>query len=428
MTTTCLDYIEHVTTPFHACSLESLPEPVETNDGTRVWPLMLGCYQLDEGSGERRGHLDLYAVPVPDVSDKEGEDDECVSVKGLGKPIHVLGANEQVSGVLDGKWCPRSKETTEEELLIYATAHAAGEIQIHHVHDTTKEALPESGSRQFPFGVARVGKSEPDTDGLCLTLSWDFDRTTNDKPPLSSRKIISSYSDGKVSIHNVHFTMSEASSSDETVLSNNSVSAHLEPIDSWSAHKMFHSPAEVWAASFTTQEDVVLTGGDEGMLKIWDLRAGTATPMQTLKDTFEAGVTVLSPHPRRDYWVACGSYDETMAVLDLRSVSTSQAPTFLCHSDPLGGGMWRMKWHPKQDNRLLLCAMHGGCRVVDLMQNDELQDNLRVNVHQSFTQHKSMAYGADWLVYQKHGQSRMVQAAVSCSFYDQAMYLWSVSR
>jgi diphthamide biosynthesis protein 7 len=420
-----LDYTEHVTTPLNACSLESLPEPVETSDGTRVWPLMLGCYQLDEAKGERRGHLDLYAVPVPNVSCEQEEGDaDSVCVQGLGKPIHVMGADEQVSGVLDGKWCPRSKESTKEEPLIYATAHATGEIQIHHIQQESDV------SQQFQYGVSQIGNSEPDTDGLCLALSWDFERATTDKSPLSSRKIISSYSDGKVSIHNVHFTSTSETSSDETGLSNHSLSAHLEPLESWPAHKMFHSPAEVWAACFTSQEDVVMTGGDEGQLKIWDLRAGTAKPMQTLKDTFQAGVTVLSPHPRRDHWVACGSYDETMAVLDLRSVSTSEAPTFLCHSDPLGGGMWRMKWHPTRDHRLLLGAMHGGCRVVDLMQNEEVQDQdkLHVQVHQSFTQHKSMAYGADWLVCQNLGQTRSVEAAVSCSFYDSAMYLWNVNQ
>lgn len=444
------EYTAHVTTPLNACSLECLPDnPVATNDGTKVlWPLMLGCYQLDESTGERRGYLDLYAVPVPknsnshsqDLQDNVEEVDPSVHVEGLGAPLHVMGgANDNVSGVLDGKWCPRSTEaqSAANELLIYATAHATGEIQIHHIRDTTTtEALQErDGSSPFPFDVTQVGKSQPDSDGLCLALSWDLVKDGNYIQPFSSRNIISSYSDGKVSIHNVHFTMSEDSSLDQSgVIPNCSLSAKLELVHSWTAHKMFHSPVEVWAASFTTKKDVVLTGGDEGQLKIWDLRAGTLRPIQTVKDAFEAGVTVLSPHPRREHWVACGSYDETMAVLDLRSVSTSQAPKFLCHSDPLGGGMWRIKWHPKRDNRLLLGAMHGGCRVIDLVSTSDDEsssspdENFGVRVHQKFTQHKSMAYGADWLVYQPPGQRQLAEAAVSCSFYDKAMYLWNVKE
>ena len=440
------DYTEHVTTPLNACSLESLPpvrvETMKVGAASKyeyVWPLMLGCYQLDEAKGERLGHLDLYAVPVPKSSSESKVDEHfCgASVESLGKPIPVLGGDNEivVPGVLDGKWCPRSTNSPENEPLVYATAHASGEIQIHHIyHSIVKEDIQERDTyrqRQSPFGVAQVGRTTQDTAGLCLAVSWDFERSQNDKPPYSSRKIISSYSDGKVSIHNIHFATSEESY-DDTVLSNCSLSAQLESIESWPAHKMFHSPAEVWAASFTTQEDVVLTGGDEAQLKIWDLRAGTTTSVQTIKDTFESGVTVLSPHPRREHWVACGSYDDTMVVLDLRSVSTSQAPKCICHSDTLGGGIWRIKWHPYQDDRLLVAAMHGGCKVIDLVEHNEKgrqERNISVHVHQKFTQHKSMAYGADWLVYQRPCKGRrLVEAAVSCSFYDQAMYLWNVNQ
>jgi diphthamide biosynthesis protein 7 len=201
--------------------------------------------------------------------------------------------------------------------------------------------------------------------------------------------------------------------------------------ESWDAHKMFKSPAEVWSACFTTNPNVVLTGGDEGNLKIWDLRAGTTSAQHVLKH-FEAGVTVLSPHPRREHLVACGSYDETIALLDLRLVSSeTQKPKPLCHSEPLGGGMWRMKWHPLDDDRLLLGAMHGGCRVVklngmELLNTAENSSPVAIQVQQKFTKHESMAYGADWLVCQRPGEAGRVQAAASCSFYDRALCLWDV--
>ncbi len=249
------------------------------------------------------------------------------------------------------------------------------------------------------YDMPLIGKTQPQ-ESLCLAVAWKHPSTGD-----SSRKLISSYSDGHVSIHTVHLHTSASS-----------LSATLEVANSWSAHKMFQNPAEVWAACFTTHEHVVLTGGDEGYLKIWDIRSGTSLPIQTLSQTFEAGVTVLSPHPRQEHLFACGSYDETMAVMDLRFVSSSQAPKLLCHSDPLGGGLWRLKWHPHDDTRLLVAAMHGGCRVVEVGET--------IQVQQKFIHHKSMAYGADWLVYQS--PSRKIQAAVSCSFYDQAMYVWNV--
>jgi diphthamide biosynthesis protein 7 len=141
--------------------------------------------------------------------------------------------------------------------------------------------------------------------------------------------------------------------------------------------------------------------------------------MHTLKN-FEAGVTVISPHPRIDNVVACGSYDETVAIFDLRKVS-NQEPKPLCHSKSMGGGLWRIKWHPSNDNQLLLGAMHGGCRVVQL--NNENSD---LQILQKFSSHQSMAYGADWLAFQD--QTKKVEAVASCSFYDRALYLWEVQN
>lgn len=372
MVSSSQDYLEHVTTPLHACSLESPPEPLQTKHGS-FWPLLLGCYQLQDDT--RRGKLDLFSVRVP-------EDNDSPVTLGVSKTVY------EDSGILDGKWSLKGDE------ILYATAHAAGDIQIHH--------LVENDSQEMPFDLLQVGKSQPQ-DSLCLALAWNLPSMGS-----TSRKLISSYSDGHVAIHTVHTRTTSASTN---------VTANLELVESWSAHKMFQNPAEVWAACFTTHEDVVLTGGDEGYLKIWDIRAGTSRPVQTLSKTFEAGVTVLSPHPRTDHLIACGSYDETMAVMDLRLVSSSQPPHMICQSDPLGGGLWRLKWHPHDNSRLLVAAMHGGCRIVDIGE--------KVHVHQDFTHHQSMAYGADWLVYQSPRCT--VQAAVSCSFYDQAMYLWNVN-
>lgn len=405
------DFIEHVTTPLNACSLESIPDPIEIDGSGKnsVWPLMLGCYELDETTGQRRGRLDLFTVPVPD--DKDDADGKSLTqISSLGTPTNVLGGEEDsvVSGILDGKWYQRQQANHKENF--YATAHASGEIIIHKVEEAIKNTNGSS-SNEAPLVASQVGTSESKDSALCLALSWDM----NCMPDVSPR-IISSYSNGQVSIHNVHFQ--------------NENKVQLVEQDCWDAHKMFHCPAEVWSACFTpSNSNVVLTGGDEGYLKIWDLRAGTSHPMHNLKNNFQAGVTVLSPHPRKEYMVACGSYDETIALLDLRQVSECQ-PKAICQSDPLGGGMWRIKWHPLDDNRMLLGAMHGGCRVVKLDGLESLEEeNLSMGLHveQKFTNHKSMAYGADWLVCKRQGSKGWFQAAVSCSFYDRAMYLWQVA-
>jgi hypothetical protein len=52
-----------------------------------------------------------------------------VVCKGLGTPIHVIGAAEQVLGVLDGKWCPRSETKSKMTVIYVTTTYATGEFR-----------------------------------------------------------------------------------------------------------------------------------------------------------------------------------------------------------------------------------------------------------------------------------------------------------
>jgi diphthamide biosynthesis protein 7 len=209
---------------------------------------------------------------------------------------------------------------------------------------------------------------------------------------------VSSYSNGKVAIHDV------VTQGDETV--------QVVEKTSWVAHSLFgNTPTEVWSACFASFDNVVLSGGDDAKLKLWDVRS-TTRPMQVLQH-FEAGVTCISTNPKNFNICAVGSYDETLALYDVRKASVP-----LLHSKPLGGGIWRIKWHPHDPNRLLLAAMHGGCRVVEVREDNEFV------VTKEFTKHESMAYGADWLVSHCEHDEDLVEAAASCSFYDRAVYLW----
>jgi hypothetical protein len=47
-----------------------------------------------------------------------------------------------------------------------------------------------------------------------------------------------------------------------------------------------------------------------------------------------------------------------------------------------------------------------------------------MKVMKSFTEHESMAYGADWLVCPHPTRNGYFEAAASCSFYDRALFLW----
>jgi diphthamide biosynthesis protein 7 len=385
--------------PLNPCSVETIQEPVRLGDRT-VWPLALSCYQLDEAAGHRQGHLELYHVEVPDI----------VSAKAslplqFGQPDVVLDSLNS-SGILDAKW-------SQVRGRLFATAHASGEIKLHRLRirpGETTETCPARFELEFLGQSQGPSSAQSGIPPLCLSVNWAIKTDEQlDDDPMSALPIVSTYSNGKVAIHDVVFLESG--------------SVQLVERDSWEAHNMFTSPAEVWSADFCGQQSVI-SCGDEGKVKLWDVRA-TTRPMQVLSP-FEAGATCASTHPRHEYLVACGSYDETLCVYDIRFL---KAP--VSRSKELGGGIWRIKWHPYMDHRLLVAAMHGGCRVINV-QNwetlgtyfDDSKPQFSFQVTKKFTEHESMAYGADWLVCKHPTRNGFFEAAASCSFYDRAVFLW----
>ena len=75
---------------------------------------------------------------------------------------------------------------------------------------------------------------------------------------------------------------------------------------------------------------------------------------------------------------------------------------------------------------MLVAAMHGGCRIVNipgLCSNAPDDNNNAVEILSQFTAHESMAYGADWISFGKCQEA----VAASCSFYDRQAFLWGPS-
>jgi len=426
-----MDYME---SPLHPCSVETIAEPVQLADGSRIWPTMLGCYELQQESGTRHGRLDLYAIKVPDL--RKNLSLQASMVLKFGNPISVMSREEsQQSGILDGKWIQAPNHSMRNDDLddgsehlasfYFASALSTGEIAIHacsvkSTQESDRPVLPGDPEEcAHPMHVELRGKTdnfstklgEKDRAPLCLSLNWD--RLSFDD---ESTRIVSTYSDGCVSVHDVISTK-------QSTMSSQSKLQLVEHV-SWEAHTMFTSPAEVWLAGFVggSHTHSVMSGGDDGSLKLWDIRS-INRPMQVLKH-FDAGVTVVAPHPRLEHLVACGSYDETICLYDIRYLSPSSP--LGRRSGPLGGGIWRIKWHPYDDYRILVAAMHGGARVVQIdtvVDGDDHETPVMVATKE-FNEHKSMAYGADWLVCNHPTQEGYFEAAATCSFYDKAVYLW----
>jgi diphthamide biosynthesis protein 7 len=373
------------------CSLETIAQSVEVTDtgGTyRVWPLMLSCYQLSEQDSTRRGSMELHLVNVPDDGSPQSLE--------FGKPYTILSPSES-SGILDGKWTEMSSSSPNESSWCFATAHSTGEIRLQSF--CFGGVLDQS---EKPFCTTFLGQSEvgeTENAPLCLSLKWDRLVASDQK------KIVSTYSNGTVELHEVH-------------LSSSTGAADIVRKEAWQAHTMFQTPTEVWSACLV--QDSVVSCGDDGSYKLWDIRC-LNKPSCVIR-TFDAGVTCAHAHVANPNIFAVGSYDESICIHDIRYMSDTQS---LLKTGSLGGGIWRIKWHPYQNDRILVGAMHAGCRVLELEGFDNTEgSDAKYKVTKEFTAHESMAYGADWLCYQDPNTHSVIEAAASCSFYDKSVYLW----
>lgn len=365
---------DQVTTALNACSLEVLNHLV-----SEFYPLIIGCYQLNEDDATRSGELRLYSIPQRTTDIKFGN---------VTQIIHTE------SGVLDGKW----QSVPDQHMNYFATANASGSISIYGLHSSESDAN---------LNLSLMSSSEiEESNGLALAIAWDDS---------SSSRMVSSYSGGTVALHTIDYRSDD----------NNACNIHESM--RWKAHTMFGCPAEVWTCCFASNKvynshpNVVMSGGDDCKMKVWDIRNNTV-PFHTMSD-FDAGVTTLSYHPKLEHIFAAGSYDECLRIMDMRKLSEPLTKI------NVGGGVWRAKWHPIDTSRLLVGAMHGGCRVVQadcILDHDHVSDNPSEPViTKSFTEHKSMAYGADWLLISRDEGN--LEFAASCSFYDKQGFIWHSS-
>ncbi|KAL7285314.1 hypothetical protein ACG7TL_000409 [Trametes sanguinea] len=177
-------------------------------------------------------------------------------------------------------------------------------------------------------------------------------------------------------------------------------------------------------------------GGDDLKMKGWDVRQGGSSPLfvnkrslwfsafSTMTISFEAGVTTIQSHPHLEHLLAVGSYDNTVRLFDTRK------PLVPLTQVDVGGGAWRVKWHPSPTRRndLLVACMHDGFKVVRLDLNGENPSSTLPSSEQPwevikrFDKHESLAYGVDWSVAGDRGDDGTLVA--SCSFYDHTLYLW----
>lgn len=107
-----------------------------------------------------------------------------------------------------------------------------------------------------------------------------------------------------------------------------------------------------------------------------------------------------------------GSYDEHARVWDTRMIKMP------VQDIELGGGVWRLKWHPHDSSLLLACCMHNGVKVINV--NDESSKEI---VH--YTAHSALTYGIDWNYARCSTENFYI---CSCSFYNHEMHYWKFTQ
>lgn len=276
----------------------------------------------------------------------------------------------ETAGIFDIKWNHVSGSASP----LLAQADADGCVRIHGLEFS-------SDGSNLAGALLKESNNIDISSAMCLCLDWN---------PMDT-SIAVGLSDGSVSI----VSLAESRLSEE---------------HQWKAHEF-----ELWAASFDThQPDIVYTGSDDCELKGWDLRNGLSMPAFQNSKVHKMGICCIVKNPFDPHALLTGSYDENLRVWDVRSISKPVNETSVC----LGGGVWRIKYHPSAKGLVLAACMHNGFSIVDM--NREIP-----KVFETYTKHDSLAYGADWQRQRSEPEGKRVNNVVAtCSFYDRLLRVW----
>ena len=160
----------------------------------------------------------------------------------------------------------------------------------------------------------------------------------------------------------------------------------------------------------------MLTGGDDCAFKCWDLREheNEAHAAWVNRKSHSAGVCCIASSQYQEHILVTGSYDEHARLWDIRNTSRPVAAVGEANA---GGGVWRLKWHPKDPQLLLGACMHGGFAIIKA---DGSAGS--VEVVERYPHQQTLAYGAGWCA-EVGGDGTSVVA--TASFYDRLLHVWS---
>ncbi|KAF8306969.1 WD-40 repeat-containing protein [Clavulina sp. PMI_390] len=370
-------------TVYSADSAEFCPHPQFAN------LLAVGTYQL------KAPDADGEPASIPSASDVENEEENLPSSvphKRLGRCLmyHWNDATNSLDeayrldqpAILDMKWSVSPTRIKLEGPPLLAIADAEGQVAFHQWDSGTNSLVLQQSVECAPRNI------------LCLSIDWSGRLSTSNRED----SLVVSRSDGSLAIISPE-------------------ESEFRVTEEWHAHDF-----EPWIAAWDYwNTNVIYSGGDDCKLKSWDARQGFEQPAFVNK-RFEAGVTTIQGNPHIEHLLAVGSYDSTVRIFDTRSLARPVTEV------PVGGGAWRVKWHPSPHRKddLLVACMHDGFKVVRFGFDEAGSfQNLTHNITARNDEHASLAYGTDWQYGRgEAGQGDETSVIASCSFYDHMLSIW----
>lgn len=269
----------------------------------------------------------------------------------------------ETAGVFDMKWSPVAP------LLAQADAH--GRLALWRLEQ-------EDGSDKG--AVLRDVCSGDISSSMCLFVDWNQ----------TAKALSVGLSDGSLSV----VSMRED---------------RLEVSEQWTAHQY-----EVWTCYFDRANPHLLySGSDDCSFSCWDLRQNPSNAVFQNKKSHNMGVCCIAQNPLEGNMLLTGSYDEFLRVWDIRSM----VKPVNVKSLNLGGGVWRIKYHPLIADVVLAACMHNGFAIVKVGTGDAA-------VVETYCKHESLAYGADWQINEGAEQNKNFSVVATCSFYDRLLRVW----
>ena len=333
---------------------------------------------------QRSGTIRIYQVgldpPAAAVAAEQAAEEAAAVRQWQTIPAESeCGVTRLAAGALDIKWCPwRPRSTTDgTPPSLLGVACADGSVRLLELRERAAAALTELRNTRSREAEAAAGRNEEQpalgftqqleecavgqaTGSMALSLAW-AESSSGVTPHESTPDFVSCHADGHVRCWEVGTGSTSVSQL---------ASWHAHELETWAVATNPHAGPDWSLASLCSP--TVFTGADDSSLKGWAVGGGGTlrekSAVMTVRGAHTAGVTVLSVHPTAEHVLASGSYDETVHLWDIRMLTngvgyrTGATPALA--KVEVGGGVWRLCWHPQDPSLLAAAVMHGGVRVL----------------------------------------------------------------